>query len=162
MPTADDGTTTFVQRMTKRAAHLVTRVRLQDPTCLDQAACFHNAKEIDIVDKEAVWSEKSARNLVRFPHLETLVMDGSNVLDHSFLAHLPHLRHLDLRTKFGLRESRRSRHWSTWSSSRSMCTTRHRLAVPFLEQLSINVHHALSTCSSSTAWVDSRRSRCGT
>ena len=113
---------TFVQRMPERVAHLVTRVRIKDPSCLAHAICFANAREIDFVKQtwtkqpktlrrpfgkvetfheKLTWGPSTIQQLLRFSCLETLTMRTANVFDPSFLAHLPTLRQLTLVDKRG-------------------------------------------------------------
>ena len=88
------GIDSFVQRMTERASRLVTRVRLHDASYLDHASRFVNAKELEFL--ESTWKTSYAKELWRFPRLETLALYDSNACDGSFLVHLPRLRKLEL------------------------------------------------------------------
>ena len=70
--------------MRERAARLVTRVRLPDASCLDQANRFPNATEIELVH-----GAKSRTNGLRcFPRLENLTIGWDGLVSHLFFAQL--------------------------------------------------------------------------
>ena len=132
----DSGGATFIERMPDHAARLVTRVRIEDASYLDQARRFVHAKEIDLLSnhercQEAAAVSAKTRALRHFARLETLTIRDQGVLDHSFLAHLPRLRKLQL-------------HNSTGGIAILDASAVAIAALEHLEHLDINVGHATS------------------